>query len=116
MNAAGVLQVPLAMSVCDDGYGISVPITAQSITASISDVMRGLAPDDRSAIDVYVARGWDYAGLVETHANAVDKVRREHKPGLIHVEEMTQPPGHSRSGSHERYKSKERLQFEREYD
>jgi pyruvate/2-oxoglutarate/acetoin dehydrogenase E1 component/TPP-dependent pyruvate/acetoin dehydrogenase alpha subunit len=116
MNAAGVLQVPLAMSVWDDGYGISVPITAQSTKASISDVMRGFAPDDRPGIDVHVARGWDYAGLVETYATAVDKVRREHKPALIHVTEMTQPQGHSTSGSHERYKSKERLQFEREYD
>ena len=116
MNAAGVLQVPLAMSVWDDGYGISVPITAQSTKASISDVMRGFTPDDRPGIDVYVTRGWDYAGLVETYANAVDKVRREHKPALIHVTEMTQPQGHSTSGSHERYKSKERLQFEREYD
>jgi pyruvate/2-oxoglutarate/acetoin dehydrogenase E1 component len=116
MNAAGVLQVPLAMSVWDDGYGISVPITAQSTKASISDVMRGFAPDDRPGIDVYVTRGWDYAGLVETYAIAVDKVRREHKPALIHVTEMTQPQGHSTSGSHERYKSKERLQFEREYD
>jgi 2-oxoisovalerate dehydrogenase E1 component len=116
MNAAGVLQVPLAMSVWDDGYGISVPITTQSTKASISDVMRGFAPDDRPGIDVHVARGWDYAGLIETYANAVDKVRREHKPALIHVTEMTQPQGHSTSGSHERYKSKERLQFEREYD
>jgi 2-oxoisovalerate dehydrogenase E1 component len=116
MNAAGVLQVPLAMSVWDDGYGISVPITAQSTKASISDVMRGFAPDDRPGVDVYVARGWDYAGLIETYANAVEKVRREHKPALIHVTEMTQPQGHSTSGSHERYKSKERLQFEREYD
>src|SRR5712692_5692694 len=116
INAAGVLQVPMAMSVWDDGYGISVPITAETTKASISDVLRGFMPDDRPGIDIYVARGWDYAALVETYATAVDKVRREHKPALIHVTEMTQPQGHSTSGSHERYKSKERLRFEKEYD
>ena len=116
MNAATVLQVPLAMSVWDDGFGISVPIAAQTAKASISDAMRGFAPDDRPGLDVYVVRGWDYPGLVETYANAVDKVRREHKPALIHVTEVTQPQGHSTSGSHERYKSKERLRFETEFD
>lgn len=116
MNAAGVLQVPLAMSVFDDGYGISVPIAAQTTKASISDTMRGFAPDDRPGIDIHVARGWDYPGLVETYSNAVDKVRREHRPALVHVIEMTQPQGHSTSGSHERYKSKERLRFETEFD
>ncbi|HEY3085429.1 MAG TPA: thiamine pyrophosphate-dependent enzyme [Candidatus Dormibacteraeota bacterium] len=116
VNAAGVLQIPMALSVWDDGYGISVPITAETTKASISDVLRGFTPDDRPGIDIYVTRGWDYAGLVETYTTAVDKVRREHKPALIHVTEMTQPQGHSTSGSHERYKSKERLSFEREYD
>jgi len=116
MNAAGVLQVPMAMSVWDDGYGISVPITAQSTKASISDALRGFAPDDRPGVDIYVARGWDYGNLIETYATAIDKVRREHKPALIHVTEMTQPQGHSTSGSHERYKTKERLEFERQYD
>src|SRR2546423_7441106 len=116
INAAGVLQVPMAMSVWDDGYGISVPITQETTKASISDVLRGFTPDDRPGIDIYVARGWDYPALVETYANAIDKVRREHKPALIHVTEMTQPQGHSTSGSHERYKSQERLRFEREYD
>src|SRR6266576_1095528 len=116
INAAGVLQIPMAMSVWDDGYGISVPITAETTKASISDVLRGFTPDDRPGIDIYVTRGWDYAALVETYANVIDKVRREHKPALIHVTEMTQPQGHSTSGSHERYKSKERLRFESEYD
>ncbi len=116
MNAAGVLQVPLAMSVWDDGYGISVPITAETTKASISDVLRGFTPDDRPGIDIHVVRGWDYPGLVQAYATAVDKVRREHKPALIHVTEMTQPQGHSTSGSHERYKSKERLRFENEFD
>jgi len=116
MNAAGVLQVPMAMSVWDDGYGISVPITAETTKASISDVMRGFIPDDRPGIDIHVVRGWDYQALVETYAAGIDKVRREHKPALFHVIEMTQPQGHSTSGSHERYKSKERLRFENEYD
>src|SRR2546421_10912102 len=116
INAAGVLQVPMAMSVWDDGYGISVPITAETTKASISDVLRGFTPDDRPGIDIYVVRGWDYPALIETYANAIDKVRREHKPALIHVTEMTQPQGHSTSGSHERYKTKERLRFESEDD
>jgi pyruvate/2-oxoglutarate/acetoin dehydrogenase E1 component/TPP-dependent pyruvate/acetoin dehydrogenase alpha subunit len=116
INAAGVLQVPLAMSVWDDGYGISVPITNQTTKASISDALRGFMPDDRPGMDIYVVRGWDYVSLVETYATAIDKVRREHKPALIHVTEMTQPQGHSTSGSHERYKSKERLKFESDYD
>ncbi|TMC38987.1 MAG: transketolase, partial [Chloroflexi bacterium] len=116
MNATGVLQIPLAMSVWDDGYGISVPITAETTKASISDALRGFNPDDRPGIDIHVVRGWDYAGLVETYSSAIDRVRHEHRPALIHVTELTQPQGHSTSGSHERYKSKERLGFEREYD
>ena len=116
INAAGVLQIPMVMSVWDDGYGISVPIAQETTKASISDVLRGFTPDDRPGIDMYVTRGWDYAALVETYATAVEKVRREHKPALIHVTEMTQPQGHSTSGSHERYKSKERLRFESEFD
>jgi 2-oxoisovalerate dehydrogenase E1 component len=116
INAIGVLQIPVAMSIWDDGYGISVPITAETTKASISDVLRGFSPDDRPGIDIHVVRGWDYPSLVETYANAIDKVRREHRPALIHVTEMTQPQGHSTSGSHERYKSKERLRFENEYD
>src|SRR6266704_2199375 len=116
INAAGVLQIPMAMSVWDDGYGISVPITAETTKASISDALRGFTPDDRPGIDIYVARGWDYAALLDTYATAIEKVRREQKPALIHVTEMTQPQGHSTSGSHERYKSKERLRFENEYD
>ncbi|HYU62265.1 MAG TPA: thiamine pyrophosphate-dependent enzyme [Verrucomicrobiae bacterium] len=116
INAAGVLQIPMVMSVWDDGYGISVPIAQETTKASISDVLRGFMPDDRPGIDMYVTRGWDYAALLETYSTAVDKVRREHKPALIHVTEMTQPQGHSTSGSHERYKSKERLRFESEFD
>jgi pyruvate/2-oxoglutarate/acetoin dehydrogenase E1 component/TPP-dependent pyruvate/acetoin dehydrogenase alpha subunit len=116
INAVGVLQVPLAMSVWDDGYGISVPITAETTKASISDVLRGFIPDDRPGIDIYVVPGWDYPALVEAYAKGIEKVRREHKPALFHIIELTQPQGHSTSGSHERYKSKERLRFENEFD
>ena len=104
------------MSVWDDGYGISVPITKATTKASISDLMRGYMPDDRPGIDIYVARGWDYTALVEMYATGVEKIRREHKPALFHVTEMTQPQGHSTSGSHERYKSKERLAWEVEFE
>lgn len=116
INAVGVLQVPLAMSVWDDGYGISVPITAETTKASISDVLRGFVPDDRPGIDIYVVPGWDYPALVEAYAKGIEKVRREHKPALFHIVELTQPQGHSTSGSHERYKTKERLRFENEFD
>jgi pyruvate/2-oxoglutarate/acetoin dehydrogenase E1 component/TPP-dependent pyruvate/acetoin dehydrogenase alpha subunit len=116
INAAGVLQVPLAMSVWDDGYGISVPITAETTKASISDALRGFSPDDRPGVDIYVVPGWDYPALVEAYATGIEKVRREHKPALFHIVELTQPQGHSTSGSHERYKTKERLRFENEFD
>src|SRR5712692_5344875 len=116
INAVGVLQVPLALSVWDDGYVISVPITKETTKASISDALKGFSPDDRPGIDIYVVRGWDYAALVEAYAKGVEKVRREHKPALFHITELTQPQGHSTSGSHERYKSKERLRFENEFD
>ena len=116
INAIGVLQVPVAMSVWDDGYGISVPITAETTKASISDVLRGFIPDDRPGIDIHVVPGWDYPALVEAYVNGVERVRREHKPALFHVNELTQPQGHSTSGSHERYKAKDRLQFEKDFD
>ena len=116
VNAIGVLQVPVALSVWDDGYGISVPITAETTKASISDVLRGFMPDDRPGIDIHVVPGWDYPALVEAYVNGVERVRREHKPALFHITELTQPQGHSTSGSHERYKSKERLRFEKEFD
>jgi pyruvate/2-oxoglutarate/acetoin dehydrogenase E1 component/TPP-dependent pyruvate/acetoin dehydrogenase alpha subunit len=110
INAVGVLQVPLAMSVWDDGYGISVPITAATTKASISDALRGFMPDDRPGIDIYVVPGWDYPALVEAYSRGVEKVRREHKPALFHITELTQPQGHSTSGS------QERLKFENEFD
>jgi len=116
VNAAGVLQVPMALSVWDDGYGISVPISMATTKASISDVLRGFMPDDRPGIDIHVLRGWDYAGLVEGYLRGVERVRSGHKPAIFHVVEITQPQGHSTSGSHERYKSKERLKFEKDFD
>jgi pyruvate/2-oxoglutarate/acetoin dehydrogenase E1 component/TPP-dependent pyruvate/acetoin dehydrogenase alpha subunit len=116
VNAIGVLQVPVALSVWDDGYGISVPITAQTTKASISDILRGFIPDDRPGIDIHVVRGWDYSALVEAYLTGVERVRREHKPAIFHIIEVTQPQGHSTSGSHERYKTKERLRFESEFD
>ena len=116
LNAAGVLQVPMALSVWDDGYGISVPISAETTKSSISDVLRGFIPDDRPGIDIYVVQGWDYPALVEAYQQGIERVRREQKPALFHITELTQPQGHSTSGSHERYKSKERLRFEVEYD
>ena len=116
VNAAGVLQIPMALSVWDDGYGISVPITAETTKASISEVLRGFMPDDRPGIDIHVLRGWDYAALVEGYLRGVERVRSGHKPAIFHVVELTQPQGHSTSGSHERYKSKERLRFEKDFD
>ncbi|OLC14155.1 MAG: transketolase [Actinobacteria bacterium 13_1_40CM_66_12] len=116
VNAAGVLQVPIALSVWDDGYGISVPISAETTKSSISDALRGFIPDDRPGVDIYVIPGWDYAALVDAYATGIERVRSTHKPALFHITELTQPQGHSTSGSHERYKSKERLRFEVEYD
>jgi len=116
VNATGVLQVPVALSVWDDGYGISVPISAETTKSSISDVLKGFVPDERPGIDIYVVRGWDYPALIDAYVDGVARVRREHKPAIFHIIELTQPQGHSTSGSHERYKSKERLRFEIEYD
>ncbi|MFN5372139.1 MAG: thiamine pyrophosphate-dependent enzyme [Bacteroidia bacterium] len=117
MNAAGVLQVPLAMSVWDDGYGISVPTKYQTTKASISKALDGFKEDgDGNGILIYRGKGWDYAGLVEMYEEGVARCRSEHKPVLFHITEITQPQGHSTSGSHERYKSKERLEWETEFD
>lgn len=117
MNAAGVLQVPLLMSVWDDGYGISVPVEYQTTKASISKAMAGLQRDARDkGIEIFTVKGWDYLGLLETYQQAAHICRNEHVPVLVHVQELTQPQGHSTSGSHERYKSKERLSWEVEHD
>ncbi len=117
VNAAGVLQIPLAIFVWDDGYGISVPIQYQTTKGSISDVMEGFQKkEDTNGIDIYKVKGWDYAGMCELFEAAIQKIRVTHVPALFHVEEVTQPQGHSTSGSHERYKPPERLEWERKWD
>ena len=118
MNAAAVTQVPLAISIWDDGYGISVPKEFQTVKASISEALIGFekGPKDKTGIRIFKTKGWDYAHLVQTYEEAVAFCRAEHVPVLIHVEEVTQPQGHSTSGSHERYKTKERLSWEEEFD
>lgn len=117
VNAAGVLQVPLAIFVWDDGYGISVPKKYQTTKGSISDALAGMQKTDgTNGIDIYKLKGWDYAGMCEVFEPALQKIRDTHTPALFHVEEITQPQGHSTSGSHERYKTTERLAWEREWD
>ena len=118
LNAAGVLQVPMLVSVWDDHYGISVPAEYQTTKQSISDIMMGLQRDGegQSGFEIYVVRGWDYAGLLDTYQRAATVCREQHVPVLIHVTELTQPQGHSTSGSHERYKSKDRLGWEEAHD
>ncbi len=117
VNAAGVLQVPLAIFVWDDGYGISVPRSYQTTKNSISEALAGMQWEDKKGgINIYTAKGWDYAGLVETIQQGIARVRETHIPAIFHIQEMTQPQGHSTSGSHERYKNKERLDWEKEWD
>ncbi len=118
LNAAGVLGAPLVLSIWDDGYGISVPTSMQVTKGDISAVLRGFqrAPGSRDGYDLYSVRGWDYPALCETYLTAADIVRREHVPAIVHVTELTQPQGHSTSGSHERYKSPERLAWEQDHD
>lgn len=117
MNAAAVTRVPLAVSVWDDGYGISVPIEYQTTKASISEALAGFQVKDAgSGMAIYTAKGWDYPGLIQMYLNGIEKMRETHIPALFHIQELTQPQGHSTSGSHERYKSKERLDWEREWD
>ncbi|WP_110054736.1 thiamine pyrophosphate-dependent enzyme [Chitinophaga sp. S165] len=117
MNAAGVLQVPLAVFVWDDGYGISVPRKYQTTKDSISAALEGFRKtEDSNGFDIYNVKGWDYASMCEVFETGIRKIRETHIPALFHVEEMTQPQGHSTSGSHERYKNKERLTWEKEFD
>ena len=117
MNAAGVLQVPMVMSVWDDGYGISVPRELQTTKGSISDALAGFQRNaDQKGFEILVTKGWDYPHLCETYEKAVDIARTQHVPVLVHVKEVNQPQGHSTSGSHERYKSEERLAWETEFD
>jgi len=117
MNAAGVLQVPMAVSVYDDGYGISVPKKYQTTKGSISDILKGFqAEPGKPGILIFKGKGWDYQGLIKMYEEGIETCRRDHIPVLFHIEEVTQPLGHSTSGSHERYKSEERLAWEAEYD
>lgn len=117
VNAAGVLQVPLAIFIWDDGYGISVPREYQTTKGSISAALKGFEKkDDTNGIDIYRVKGWDYAGMCEVFETGLQKMRETHIPAVFHVEEITQPQGHSTSGSHERYKTTDRLEWEKEWD
>jgi 2-oxoisovalerate dehydrogenase E1 component len=117
MNAAGVLQVPMAVSVYDDGYGISVPKKYQTTKGSISEILKGFESEkDKPGIRIYKGKGWDYAGLVKLYEEGIAVCREEHTPVLFHIDDVTQPQGHSTSGSHERYKDEERLKWEQEFD
>lgn len=117
LNAAGVLQVPMAISIWDDAYAISVPAKLQTTKEDISEILKGFQREkDTNGYEIFKVRGWDYVALCETYERAINLCREEHVPVLIHVNEMTQPQGHSTSGSHERYKSKDRLAWEDEHD
>ena len=116
-NAAGVLQVPMVISVWDDEYGISVHARHQTTKENISEILKGFQRDENSnGFEIRTVNGWDYAELINVYAEAGTIAREQHVPVLIHVRELTQPQGHSTSGSHERYKSKERLEWEQQYD
>jgi pyruvate/2-oxoglutarate/acetoin dehydrogenase E1 component/TPP-dependent pyruvate/acetoin dehydrogenase alpha subunit len=117
VNAAGVLQIPMAISVWDDGYGISVPSKYQTTKEDISEILKGFQREEgKPGFEIFKVKGWDYPALCETYEQAIKVCREEHVPVLIHVTEVTQPLGHSTSGSHERYKSKERLEWEKNHD
>lgn len=117
VNAAGVMQVPLAVTVYDDGYGISVPIELQTTKSSISKVLKGFQKEkDTNGIEIYTCKGWDYPSLVEMYEKGIARTRETHVPAVFHIQELTQPQGHSTSGSHERYKTKERLTWEKKVD
>jgi len=117
VNAVGVMQVPLAIFIWDDGFGISVPTKYQTTKGSISDALQGLQKQPgTNGVDIYKLKGWDYAGMCEVLEPAIQKIRDTHTPAVFHIQEITQPQGHSTSGSHERYKSQERLAWEKEWD
>ena len=117
INAAGVMQIPMVMSVWDDDYGISVHAKYQTTKENISEILKGFQRENGSnGYEIFIVNGWDYVQLMDTYAKAAKIAREEHVPVLIHVKELTQPQGHSTSGSHERYKSPERLQWERDFD
>jgi pyruvate/2-oxoglutarate/acetoin dehydrogenase E1 component/TPP-dependent pyruvate/acetoin dehydrogenase alpha subunit len=118
LNAAAVHQIPLAISIWDDGYGISVPRSVQTVKESISSALKGFekSAKDKSGVIIYKVKGWDYAGLCQAYVEGISKCRKDHVPVMFHVDELTQPIGHSTSGSHERYKSEERLKWEKDFD
>lgn len=117
INAAGVLQVPMIISVWDDDYGISVPAKYQTTKESISEILKGFQRDETTeGFEIFVVKGWDYPQLISVYNKAAKIAREEHVPVLIHVKDLTQPQGHSTSGSHERYKTKERLIWEKQND
>jgi pyruvate/2-oxoglutarate/acetoin dehydrogenase E1 component/TPP-dependent pyruvate/acetoin dehydrogenase alpha subunit len=117
VNASAVLQIPVAFFVWDDGYGISVPKKYQTTKGSISDALQGFQKKDgTNGIHIYKVKAWDYAGMCEAFEEGIRRIRATHTPALFHVEEVTQPQGHSTSGSHERYKPTSRLEWEREWD
>ncbi|WP_127844891.1 alpha-ketoacid dehydrogenase subunit alpha/beta [Psychroflexus aestuariivivens] len=116
-NAAGVMQVPMVINVWDDDYGISVHARHQTTKENISEILKGFQKEkDTNGYEILVVKGWDYTSLIETYQKAEKIAREEHVPVLIHVTEITQPQGHSTSGSHERYKSEDRLEWEKEHD
>ena len=116
-NAAGVLQVPMVISVWDDAYGISVPAKHQTTKENISEILKGFQRDNKhNGYEIIVVKGWDYPALINAYEKAGKIAREEHVPVLVHVIELTQPQGHSTSGSHERYKTKKRLEWEKEHD
>ncbi len=117
INAAGVMQVPLAVAVYDDGFGISVPIELQTTKSSISEVLKGFEKEEgTNGIKIFKCKGWDYQNLVQTFNKGIELCRKTHTPVVFHIYEVTQPQGHSTSGSHERYKTKDRLAWENEFD
>ena len=116
MNAAAVIQIPLVMSIWDDGYGISVDNKIQTVKSSISEALLGFSSKNDKPLKIFRVNGWDYTKMVEVYSEAEKIARKNHTPVLIHVDELTQPQGHSTSGSHERYKSDERLQWEKDFD
>jgi len=117
INAAGVMEIPLAVFVWDDGFGISVPRELQTTKGSISEALKGMQKKEgTNGINIYKVKAWDYAGMCEVFEMAIRNMRETHIPALFHVEEVTQPQGHSTSGSHERYKTPERLEWERTWD
>lgn len=117
INAAGVLQVPMVISVWDDDYGISVPAKYQTTKENISEILKGFKRNEKGdGYEIITVRGWDYPALIEVYEKASQIARNEHVPVLVHVREMTQPQGHSTSGSHERYKNEQRLKWEADFD